>query len=498
MTGSDMVAKENAMRNRSQPRLGKADVTKLLSLLYRNDHWLLALVPFAYLIGVVVECAVAVPYWDQWDLVLLLDKAYRGEITLHDFWAQHNEHRPFVPRLIMLGLARLTRWNIYYELVVNIALALGLFVVFVCQIRITQRTLGAAGLHWAIPISSVIVFSISQYQNWLWGWQIQMILNVLLAMGGIVLLANGEFSWRRFGGAALLGMAATYSFANGVLFWPVGLLILLVKTRGGREAKSSVAGWILLSALTLASYGWHYQRPAEHPQLNLVFQMPVEYGRIVLKFIGGICGGFSESSACANDDLALGAGLAGIAALGWAVCWLSRRQSAGIEAVLPYVGMSAYSLGSALLTGAARVGFGSQQGLASRYCTLAAPLWIALSVLLILLVSGGKDSAEAAGPLEHSDRERVFEGYRTVAVCLLVGAVSLLIGSSLFSTVGAKLMSSDQALGRQCLLELAATPQPQNFNYGPLSTLHPRPQVIVERYPILVTNRLSVFSTPRE
>lgn len=492
-----MVVEDDAMRYKRRPRLEEARLPHLFSFVSRHGYKLLTLIPFAYLIGVVVKYAVAVPYWDQWDLVPLLDKAYRGEITLHDLWAQHNEHRPLFPRLIMLGLARLTRWNISCELAMNIVLALGLFAVFVCQIRITQRKLGVAGLRWAIPINSVIVFSISQFQNWLWGWQIQMILSVLAVVGGIVLLANGDFSWRRFGGAALLGVVATYSFANGVLFWPLGILILLITTRGRRERKASVAGWILLSGLTLATYFWHYHKPVEHPPLNLVFQMPVEYARYALKFIGGICGGFSGSTYCADGDLALGAGLAGIIAVGGASWWLARRQIASIAALLPYAGMSAYSLGSALLTGVGRVGFGSQQALISRYCTLAVPLWTSLSVLLLLLVNGGSVAAEADGLPKKSDDRRVSEGCRALAAYLLVGAIALLILSSLFSTLGAKLMSEGQASGRQCLLELAANPRP-GIDYRRLFALHPRPNVIVERYPILVRNRLSVFRNPRQ
>ena len=241
------------MKPEANPGPGQSAPASVASLISQHGDKLLAVVPFAYLVWVVSRYAVAVPYWDQWDLVPLLDKMYRGELAFSDLWAQHNEHRPLIPQVIMLGLARLTGWNIRYELGVNVGLACGVFAILAWQIRATGRTLGVAGLRWAIPASSLIVFSISQYQNWLWGWQIQMFLNMLAAVGGMVLLAQPAFAWRRFAAAALLGIMATYSFANGVLFWPIGLGILLVVTRGRSERKASLAAWLLVSLLTLGS-----------------------------------------------------------------------------------------------------------------------------------------------------------------------------------------------------------------------------------------------------
>ena len=109
-------------------------LSPLSVFLSRYGDKILALVPLAFLIWVVVHYAVAVPFMDQWDMVPLLEKTYHGELTFHDLWAQHNEHRPVFPQLIMLLLARLTHWNIHYELAVSITLALGIFAVFILAV----------------------------------------------------------------------------------------------------------------------------------------------------------------------------------------------------------------------------------------------------------------------------------------------------------------------------------------------------------------------------
>ena len=462
------------------------------SFLSRHSHKILALVPLAFLLCMVARYAVDVPYWDQWEFVPLLEKSYHGQLTFHDLWAQHNEHRILFPKIIMLALARLTGWNIRCELAVNLILALGIFAVFIHQVKITGRKLGIAGLHWAIPAISLIVFSISQYQNWLWGWQLQMLLNLLAVVGGIVLLANDAFSWRRFAAAALLGMVATYSFANGAVFWPIGLVILPVVTAGKREKQPAMIAWLSVSVLTLWSYLYHYQKPEEHPALNLIFKMPVEYGSFVLKYVGGICAQYAGGSTPTDGDFALVFGLAATLALGWAGWMLVRKKIADFKTLLPYFGMSLYSIGSALMTGVGRVGFGSNQAIYSRYCTMVVPLWVSLVVFLVLLRTGG-DRNTNAGPAQKKRYGRPAPlGCRQIAGWLLLAAITVLVLGSACATDGAKDLSGIQTFGRKSLLNLAANPASET-DYQGLCAIYPRPEVVVERYPILVKHRLSVF-----
>ena len=462
------------------------------SFLSRHSHKILALVPLAFLLCMVARYAVDVPYWDQWEFVPLLEKSYHGQLTFHDLWAQHNEHRILFPKIIMLALARLTGWNIRCELVVNIILALGIFAVFIHQVKITERKLGIAGLHWAVPAIALIVFSISQYQNWLWGWQLQMLLNLLAVVGGIVLLANETFSWRRFAAAALLGLVATYSFANGILFWPIGLVILLVVTAGKRERPPALIAWLAVSVLTLCSYLYHYHNPEEHPALNLIFKMPVEYASFVLKYIGGICAQYVGGSNDADGDFALVFGLAAILALGWAGGMLVRKKIADFKTLLPYFGMSLYSIGSALMTGVGRVGFGSNQAIYSRYCTMVVPLWMSLVIFLILLRTGG-DRAANAGPAQKKRHGRPAPlDCRQIAGGLLIAAITVLLLGSVCAVDGATDFSRLRASGRTSLLNLAANPGAEMDSYG-LSLICHSPEVVVERYPFLRQHRLSLF-----
>lgn len=456
-----------------------------------SSHKVLALIPLVYVVWVVVKLGVDVPFWDQWELVPLLEKTYRADLTAHDLWAQHNEHRPMFPTIIMLALARITGWNIRAELGVNLALALGFFAVIARQIQLTARRLGLAGLRWAIPASAVAVFSISQYENWLWGWQIMIWLNVLAVVGGIVILANGQFSWPKLGGSALLGIVATYSFANGILFWPIGLLILLIVRTGRKRKKAALTVWLLVSGITLAAYFWRYQKPPDDPPWTLIFRMPLQYAAYVLKYIGSICACFSRADLTVDNDLAAGFGLAAmlcVCATGW---FLARRKSVRFDDLLPYVGMVAYGLGSALMTGTGRIQYGSLQALSPRYCTIAVPFWVSLLVLL-RLVTDERQTADAALPPRRQSPESVWLDHRGAARWVFLGAICILAMSSYFATGRAEWLSQRLANGRRCLLELTSKPAAE-VDPLRLAKLYPQPAVILERYPILVKHHLSAF-----
>ncbi len=137
----------------------------LRSLLYV----IVSLIAFYCLVYAVAAYAVDVPYWDQWSgLLPLIEKSNRGILTLRDIWWQHNEHRLLFPRIIMIGLARLTSWDIRYELALNVLLAVGSF--FTLNHLLSRGRTGSADrlLTWASPMLALMVFSLSQWENWLW------------------------------------------------------------------------------------------------------------------------------------------------------------------------------------------------------------------------------------------------------------------------------------------------------------------------------------------
>ena len=465
----------------------------IAGFLRRHAAKLLASLPPIFLLLVLVRFAVDVPFLDQWELVPLLEKLYGGTLSFADMWVQHNEHRILFPRFIMLGLAWVSNWNTYLELETNVVLGSGIFAVYALQVKTTARELARPDLTSVIPLASLLVFSIAQYQNWLWGWQLQMFLNLFCVVAGVLVLANGGFSWARFATAAVFGVGATYAFANGPLFWPIGLLALLAVTTAGRQRKLAVSVWLLVAALVLAANYLDYRKPDEHPPLGLVFKMPADYAIYVFKYLGGVGDLGIWGQPGVNRTFACLFGLVGVAAFAWALWLLVRTTSITFRTLLPYLAMSLYSLGSALGTGVGRLGFGTDQAMASRYCTMVTPFWVSLLVFLTLL---GHPPGRVSATARESAMDSRARRRPTIARCLLWGFAAVLALGSCSAVSRAREHSRALSHGRAGLLKQAARPQ-DGTDVNALSALYPRPHIILERLPVLVRHRLSLFRGPR-
>ena len=340
---------------------------------------MLALIPLLVLASNVAKYHVDVPFWDQWNFVPLLGKSYEEGITFRDLWDQHNEHRLLFPRLIMLGLAHASRYNIAWELVVILLLASATLALLGRQLIKTSRAWDYPGLPWAMPLLSLLIFTLGQAENWLWGWQIQIFLNVLAVVAGLSLLGSRVFQWRRFWWALGLGILATYSFANGLIFWPLGFLaLLLAPPRDKGDKTLALAAWAVSTALIVFSYlyQFRYQSPSGMPWTHFLSQ-PGEYVQYVLKYLG--------RPVINYEGYALAIGLIGLLFFGAFTFLFLRDKRDKARAFLPFFLFGLYSIGCGMLTGIGRIGFGSAQAMSGRYVPFSALIWIPNFIFVFLL-----------------------------------------------------------------------------------------------------------------
>lgn len=107
------------------------------------------------------------PYWDQWWKIPLIVKSFDGTIALADYWTLINEHRVFFPSLITIPLARITHWNLAYELALTLLFGIAVFAVLCRAILTTQNPEDRKQVWPIIPLISLLMFSYSQHNIWM-------------------------------------------------------------------------------------------------------------------------------------------------------------------------------------------------------------------------------------------------------------------------------------------------------------------------------------------
>ena len=393
------------------------------------------------------------PFWDQWFSLV------SGQ-SLSWSWLvkQHNEHRIFLPRLIFW----LDRWlaaetNIV-DLVANVLIQAALAGLLL-WLALKDSAASLATRIWAAGLCLALLFWAAQYENFLWGFQVQFFGVVLLAAAAFATVAEGPASSFGAGAAALLSGAAAYTLSSGVL---VPGLALILGVWVGRPRWYLVV--LLISAIGWpASYLWGYQTPSYHSDPARIFS---HFGAVVFHFLVQLGGPFFRAFG-AQHSLVLAAvfGATGIVVfLAGLLLLVVRPARPSYKALAMLAG---YVLGAALLVAAGRVRFGAAQALASRYSTPIIAFWI--STLFIWFGAS-------------AERPRL----RLAAVLAsLLLAIPAALSERQFAAEGAE-WTMGRKLATPALLAGVAD--------SSLRNLYPDTERVLENRSLLLSQRTSVFA----
>jgi hypothetical protein len=359
--------------------------------------WILASLPLLILIFFIAKYRVEVPQADEWSLVPLVDKSYQGDLQFKDLWALHNEHRLLFPRILLLQIIRISHWQIIYEL---IAIVLFATISFFATLSLIKKTQLNKSSPWLIPFLSLMIFSLNQSENWFFGWNIQIFMNITAVILGLSLIGAFEFSWIRLIAAAVIGIIATYSFANGFLFWPLAFLLLWQKRNSTNRSVIVFSFWIFIAVLSFALYLHGYSRPAEHPSPWNFLDRPLSAVNYFFAYLGSPLLAFCKKTPdvarwmsekgmsipqviifIANHAASI-AGFVGLMLFIFAFHKLKNHQNWNV--VLIFFALGCYVLLSAILSTIARSGLGMANALSLRYITISIWFWISLAMFYAL------------------------------------------------------------------------------------------------------------------
>lgn len=344
----------------------------------------LSLLPVIYLLTLVARYGVNVPYADEFSSTPLLVKAHDHAVTWFDLFQQHNEHRYFFPRLLIIAFAWLAHGDLRAEMFFSVFLTMLVSLNLWLLIRKTiPGTLSQSLL--LLFLINLLLFSPVQAENWTWGFQFPLFLcNYLFSCALLVAFSNLRIA-KKFPICLVLALVATFSFGGGVLLWaltfPLALLMKREVTWKSRVAWILVWGGAGLSAMAL--YFFHYVKPPQHPSIAASTN-PVDYFFYVTGFLGAH---LSRADRLEPIFQAVLVGSVLLALWGAAVAYAfrHRRDLELTGRMLPWIALGSYAVLNALLAAAARIGFGINQALDSRYTSFSLYLCVAVICLFVIL-----------------------------------------------------------------------------------------------------------------
>jgi hypothetical protein len=468
---------------------------RLGSTVSRLLLWAVALYAAARMF-VLFRYSVDVPYWDQWNFVDFLRETDDGA-SWGELWDAHNEHRVLVPNVVLLVLARLTNWNVRAEIALVHAL-LGLRLVIVLAVVWWAGRRAKQATWVCVPLLSAFLLTRAQAENFMWGWQVTLTLGALFTLLCCLVLVDARVptntihdnapdmrptngglerhrgNWGRFVLAALLGLASQFSFASGVVLWPVGALFILMRTSASRRTRFTQAStWVAIGAI--ATFFYNRGLPYSPKTMPVTIKGLIEYS---VKFLGTPLAPIRTVPA---QLVAWRAGLAGIAlfVLGMVGVWATGQWRRW--APITMWGLTAPA--TAGVTALGRLGFVPvEQSMSSRYVTMAVTMWAATAVLLTATVLHLVSARQTERSRSASVARSGVIGAVVVSV-LALGVVTVADGWDGWAKRRQIYSLRDRAFLAD---ESQLTPEHKSWMY-------PDPAMIDKQRPYLLSQRLTVF-----
>ncbi len=337
------------------------------------------LLTIAVSVHMVVVSYCALPFWDGWTQIDVVANG-QNPLSLSWLWTQHNEHRLVVPKLFLAADLLLFRARQVFLLTGILVIQILLLLLLAWSMR---RFAGWHGPLWrtGVGLAAFCLFCPSQWENFVWGFQVCFMLPAFFAVLSFVALVRyWDYSQpsaiqqaiRPFLALSVIAaLAASYSLANGSVLWPLlALAALFLRLRA-----VAVLSFAVMGLLSTVLYFRGYVRPSSHADPLASLKMPLAFLKYVMAYFG-------SSWTNHNVGAAEAIGLIGLVV---ALVLTSRTASYardGRPFTVELVLIIAFCLATACVTAAGRLNFGADQASSSRYQSIALLFWCCLGLLL--------------------------------------------------------------------------------------------------------------------
>jgi hypothetical protein len=189
---------------------------------------------------------------DDWSVIGIVNAAVHGHLGMRVLWSQYGDRRLVVSRLLFAAFGVVDHLN---EQSV-ILFSAGVYVVsFAFFLLIFRSYLGRKLTFLPVLVVSVVWFSVADYLNALWSFQLSwwLVLFFLIAVAYLLLLPRRHRNLC-VGLAIAMAILGSFSDVQGFSVWPVGLVCLLWTRPWGRRTYLELGTWVVATLVTAAVY----------------------------------------------------------------------------------------------------------------------------------------------------------------------------------------------------------------------------------------------------
>ena len=233
--------------------------------------------PPAAALGYIHAYGVNAAHWDHLTNAKLFDRFYRGTLTVGFLLRPHLEHIKLFPRLVWLALGVPSHFNNLVEMYAQWLILCGTAALLYTIVRRRTELPYASLVARFLPVM-LLLFTPRQHEALLVGDGLIAYLCVASGLAALACLdglpAVVSPKLRSSAGGAKPGLpavalakacaaafVASFSHANGFLFWPIGALMLASAPDGAARGRLA-AIWIAVAAAAVTLYAFHWPETA--------------------------------------------------------------------------------------------------------------------------------------------------------------------------------------------------------------------------------------------